>query len=125
MTTNIFNFADLTDIAETNPELAAKVANKSQAGIDTVVSIFEAAAAASAGAITIAQLQVAAVRMGIELPAAPTVLKYINSAIEQGSVARITRQTYAAVAETADVSEVGAPDVAAPAVEDLGDELPE
>lgn len=125
MTTNIFNFADLTDIAETNPELAAKVANKSQAGIDTVVSIFEAAAAASAGAITIAQLQVAAVRMGIELPAAPTVLKYINSAIEQGSVARVTRQTYAAVAETSDVPEVGEPDVAAPAVEDLGDELPE
>lgn len=94
---NPFNFADVSDIAAVNPELAGKVANQAQDKINSVVSIFAAAAAAGAGALTISQLQIAAIRMAIELPADATVRKYINDAIKQGSVVKVTRQSYAAV----------------------------
>lgn len=94
---NPFDFADLSDIAETNPELAKKVANAAQDNIDAVVGIFKAAANAGAAVLSIAQLQVAAIRMDVKLPADATVRKYINTAIEQGSLQKVTRQTYAHV----------------------------
>jgi hypothetical protein len=106
---NPFNFADLSDIAEVNPDLAKKVANAAQENIDAVVGIFKAAAEAGAGALSIAQLQVAAIRMGVQLPADATVRKYIKAGIEQSSLSKVTRQTYAhvdaGVAAEADANE--------------------
>lgn len=90
-----FNFADVSDIAATNPALAAKVANASQDKIDMVVGIFTAAAECSVSVLSIAQIEVVAIRSEIELPAAATIRKYINTAVEQGSLKKVTRQTYA------------------------------
>lgn len=94
---NAFDFANLSDIAETNPELASKVANASQDKIDAVVGIFKKALEAEVSVLTIAQVQVAAIRLGIDLPATATVRKYINAAIEQKSLVKVTRQSYALV----------------------------
>lgn len=102
---NAFDFSNLNDIKETNPELAKKVANASQDKIDGVVDIFKAGLAAGANVLTIAQLQVAAIRMGVELPADATVRKYINTAIEQGSLMKVTRQSYALVAAGVEADE--------------------
>lgn len=98
MNANAFDFADLSDIKETNPELAAKVANAAQDKIDAVVDIFKQGLAAGVKVMTIAQVEVAAIRLGVELPATATVRKYINTAVnEQKSLMKVTRQSYALV----------------------------
>lgn len=94
---NAFDFADLSDIAETHPELAKKVANASQDKIDEVVGIFRKGLEGGVEVLTLAQVAVAAIRMGIELPKSATVRKYVNTAIEQGTVVKVTRQSYALV----------------------------
>ena len=93
---NAFDFTNLSDIAETNPELAKKVANAAQDNINAVVDIFKAGAAAGHPVLTLAQVQVAALRLEVDLPADATVRKYVNTAIEQGLIVKVTRQSYAA-----------------------------
>lgn len=93
-----FNFAALGDIVAVNPELAAKVANGNQDKIDMVVGILEAGLEAGVAAMTIAQIEVVAIRANIALPAAASVRKYLNTAIDQGSIMKPSKQTYALVA---------------------------
>lgn len=94
---NAFNFADVSDIAKTNPDLASRVANASQDRIDAVIGIFKAGMEAGTAVLTIAQMQVAAIRLKVEMPADATVRKYLNTAVEQGSIMKVTRQSYALV----------------------------
>lgn len=98
LASSVFNFASLADIAAVNPELAAKVANGNQDKIDLVVSILEAGLVAGVAAMSIAQIEVVAIRAEITLPAAASVRKYLNTAIDQGSVMKPSKQTYALVA---------------------------
>lgn len=98
LASSVFNFASLADIAAVNPELAAKVANGNQDKIDLVVSILEAGLEAGVAAMSIAQIEVVAIRAEITLPAAASVRKYLNTAIDQGSVMKPSKQTYALVA---------------------------
>lgn len=93
-----FNFAALADIAAVNPELASKVANGNQDKIDMVVGILGAALEAGVASLSIAQIEVVAIRANIALPAAASVRKYLNTAIDQGSVMKPSKQTYALVA---------------------------
>lgn len=98
LASSVFNFASLADIAAVNPELAAKVANGNQDKIDLVVSILEAGLEAGVAAMSIAQIEVVAIRAEITLPAAASVRKYLNTAIDQGAVMKPSKQTYALVA---------------------------
>ncbi|ANS06207.1 hypothetical protein HOR19_gp14 [Phage MedPE-SWcel-C56] len=120
MTKNPFDFADLSDIAETNPELAKKVANSNQDKIDAVVAMFVAGAAAGATTLTIAQLAVVAIRTSVDLPAAATVRTYIKAAIEQGTLKKVTRQSYALADAEVEADETADEEDVDPLADDLG-----
>ena len=94
-TNTAFDFSDVSDIAAVNPDLAKRVANSNQDKIDSVVAMFTAGAAAGVATLTIAQLAVVAIRTNVELPADATVRSYIKTAIEQGALKKVTRQSYA------------------------------
>lgn len=94
---NAFDFSNLSDIAETNPELAKNVANPAQDKINAVVGVFKQGAEAGVNVLTKAELQVAAIRLGLAIAnvTGATLLKYINTAVEQGALKKVTRQSYA------------------------------
>ena len=93
--TNIFDFADLSDISEAHPKLVAKFQKEENAGIAEWEGVLKAAFDAGAGPLDITKLTIAAVRLGIDVKSSATIRTYLYAAVAKGTAKKPTRQTYA------------------------------
>lgn len=90
---NPFDFSDVSDLpGDIAKKLTASPAAVAYVG---VLPILTAAAAAGVPALSLNQVLAAGFRMGITLPTAATVRKWLNDAEGAGKVVKPNRNTYA------------------------------
>jgi hypothetical protein len=97
-------FFDFTDVSDLPEDLRKRAA---AAPVADLVADLAAIVDAAPCVLSLAQIIAVATRMGVTLPADPTVSKHVKTAIELGLIVRVTRQSYGKVGrDTAMVEEV-------------------
>lgn len=86
---NVYDFTDVSDLSEEMQE-ALSTSSAEPQGVAQVVDIVVNAPAA----LTLKQIIAVSIRLGLELPAEVTVRNYVNRAVKDGRIVKVTRQSY-------------------------------
>lgn len=110
---DLYDFTDTSDLPQNLQNKLASGGGQEPALVAQITEIVNKAP----GSLTLAQIIAVATRMGIELPAETTVRSYVNRAVADGRIIKVTRQSYGSPLKSVEEAPVEAP------VEDADDPL--